>query len=147
MRLHRSDAEIFLGCEDERSCRGKQLIALVIGEAARKAHIGARERGNSSHLRAFAHDDELAVGQGCESLHDQIDPLVGNESRNGEIERRAWQAGFLVRVTGDVHGRVDHFRGATIATLDAFRNVLGDRHKAVDAGRGLKIPDSKPLQG
>ena len=111
-------------------------------DTAEEAHVGRGEPGQFFHLGTVAGDDQLPPGHRAECAHQQVDALVRNQARHGEIKRFPRCAVTLV--CGDVDRRIDDIGVAAVAVAYALGNVFGDGDKAVDASRGAQIPAPEP---
>ena len=84
LRLDRRDAEVLLGREHERA-----RVATRRAVSARPARPANSTFGTArlepGALRTVADDDQPALGQRAEGLDQEVDPLVRNEARDGDV--------------------------------------------------------------
>lgn len=113
------------------------------GLVAHHRDVGARDGFGLLEVGAVANDDELPLRHLVEGFDDQLDFLVGDEARGGQV------VVLLVLAAGkgcDVDGRVDDIGFAAVDFLDAARDEAAIRDEIIDAVGRARIPDAHVVQ-
>ena len=122
LRFHGRNAEIFLGGENCCTRALGQRNQLCPCDAALEGDIG-RIAGGGARLRlirAIAHNDQLAVWHGAEGGGDQINPLIGHDTRCNQV---VITLVLRRREAFDIHRRMQNPRIAPPGLLDALRDI------------------------
>ncbi len=141
--FQRRNAEILLRGEHERARGRKPMVALDVRQLAQQSDVGSGGSLDARPLGAVADHDEFAVGQEPECVHDQVDALVRNEARYGDVARATHgpRAGCAPERQAD---RSPWTRGHSNA--DAVRDGIRNRDEVTDPAAGGAVPIAQAIE-
>ena len=143
LRLDRRNAEILLGREDERPRDWRRGGRSRHRPRGRRIRRWAPPRLEARALGTVTDDDQPALGQPAKGVDENVDALVRNEPRHGDVvdARRVGRA----RVRGscearDVDRRIHDLGIAVVAARDARRRCGGNWRRSGRRARWRRDP-------
>ena len=141
--LDRHDPEVLIRREQQGPATAVVVADDLVALPAEEPDGGTGQTLQPRPLRTSADDDQPASrGRAC--LDGVLDPLVGDEGRDDQVEVVA--RGVIGRVERRIDGGLDHAALAAVAAVDPVADRLRDGHEVRDASRSGPVLATEPVK-
>src|SRR4051812_39718003 len=143
LRLEWCDPEVLLRRKDKGPRALEPVSQNLKGLMTHELNVCRAPRAHPARLRAVSDHHQPSIGQGGESLNDQVHPLVGDHARRCYVKI---VPGRARRKSLDVYRRIDYHRVPTIGLHYPSGDKVRHRHEPIHPIGCASIPDAKPVQ-